>query len=48
MKEGEQTTKEIKHQQPIYLAIDHLKSGDYRLKLTQNNHVIKTLKFKKK
>lgn len=31
----------------IYMGIDHLNPGNYQLKLTLKNHVIKTLKFKK-
>ncbi|WP_411768916.1 hypothetical protein [Winogradskyella sp. A3E31] len=31
----------------IFMGIDHLRPGNYQLKLTFNNEVVKTLKFKK-
>lgn len=31
----------------IYLSIDHLKKGNYKLSITLNNKVVKSLNFKK-
>lgn len=40
---------ELKHisSSNIYLNIDYLENGTYILKITQNNKIIKTIKFKK-
>lgn len=32
----------------IYLSIDHLKEGNYKLNITLKNKVIKSIKLKKK
>ena len=32
----------------IYLSIDHLKQGSYKLRVTLKNKIVKTIKLKKK
>ena len=32
----------------IYLSIDHLKKGAYKLRVTLKNKIVKTIKLKKK
>ena len=34
--------------QLIYLAMDHLRTGTYKLKITLDNRVVKTVSIKKK
>lgn len=37
-----------KEDEKIYLSIDHLKKGSYKLNLLLQNEIIKTIKFIKK
>lgn len=36
-----------KNDEKIYLSIDHLKKGNYKLYLTLKNKIIKSVKFNK-
>jgi len=38
--------KESKKKNMIYLSIDHLKHGNYKLLITLKNKIIKSVKFK--
>lgn len=48
----ENNEQPLRHQQSktskIFISIDHLEQGIYKLQITDNNKTIKTIKFNKK
>lgn len=46
MTQDDTIEKKEKNKNIIYLSIDHLKHGNYRLLVTLKNRIIKSVKFK--
>ena len=46
--EQNKTIKKDNNFQSLYLSLDHLKVGNYKINITLNNKVIKSVKLNKK